>query len=211
MKNSNLLRSPSNENIIIVHNFSFARPKRYNVPLINKRFVHNLFKDPSRRGCSINIDPSRTLNNGTTNASSWYACLHRFRVSPRINSLSTRPLISKRLPPMLTKSQRWLLEGGGRNESWNPVLPYSRNIRSVFKEERKGEEKRRIRRRLSSDVGQKWRKEGSEERRLCADWSASSSPSRAAFQSKLILTILVAFFDLRQCGGAREEAACAVP
>lgn len=211
MKNSNLLRSPSNENIIIVHNFSFARPKRYNVPLINKRFVHNLFKDPSRRGCFINIDPSRTLNNGTTNASSWYACLHRFHVSPRINSLSTRPLISKRLPPMLTKSQRWLLEGGGRNESWNPVLPYSRNIRSVFKEERKGEEKRRIRRRLSSDVGQKWRKEGSEERRLCADWSASSSPSRAAFQSKLILTIPVAFFDLRQCGGAREEAACAVP
>lgn len=119
------------------------------------------------------------------------------------------------LPSMLTKSQRWLLEGGGRNESWNPVLPYSRNIRSVFKEERKGEEKRRIRRRtnwrrLSSDVGQKWRKEGSEERRLCADWSASSSPSRAAFQSKLILTIPVAFFDLRQCGGAREEAACAV-
>lgn len=78
MKNSNLLRSPSNENIIIVHNFSFARPNRYNVPLINNRFVHNLFKDPSRRGCSINIDPSRTLNNGTTNASSWYACLHRF-------------------------------------------------------------------------------------------------------------------------------------
>lgn len=99
MKNSNLLRSPSNENIIIAHNFSFARPKRYNVPLINKRFVHNLFKDPSRRGCSINIDPSRTLNNGTTNASSWYACLHRFRVSPRINSLSTRPLILKRLFP----------------------------------------------------------------------------------------------------------------
>ena len=32
----------------------------------------------------------------------------------------------------------------------------------------------------------------------CADWLASSSPSRAAFQSKLILTIPVAFFDLRQ-------------
>lgn len=42
----------------------------------------------------------------------------------------------------------------------------------------------------------------------CADWSASSSPSRAAFQSKLILTIPVAFFDLRQCGGREVHAQC---
>lgn len=42
----------------------------------------------------------------------------------------------------------------------------------------------------------------------CADWSASSSPPRAAFQSKLILTIPVAFFDLRQCGGREVHAQC---
>lgn len=51
--------------------------------------------------------------------------------------------------------------------------------------------------------GHCWRSKGSNEMRSergtrCADWSASSSPSRAAFQSKLILTIPVAFFDLRQ-------------
>lgn len=42
----------------------------------------------------------------------------------------------------------------------------------------------------------------------CADWSASSSRSRVAFQSKLILTIPVAFFDLRQCGGREVHAQC---
>lgn len=100
------------------------------------------------------------------------------------------------------------LEGNSKTkESCSWFLKYS----CLKKKKREGKRERLVAEEISKErvryrgKVEERRKRG-ESRRvwLCADWSASSSPSRAAFQSKLILTIPVAFFDLRQCGG-REE------